>query len=163
MNILYSGYQKCDISYILNSVVRVIWPLEKTEVTFMVKVRSKSGQMWSNFELDIFSSKGCSFDAARREEFNGGLRFPLSDLEQQKNQLWILDVITLKDFFRHNYATKWAIKLKFGMPIVNNELYDIYSVFFKTLTFLVFRLKIQSLIFVSFGVKLSKTLKSEIK
>ena len=46
-----------------------------------------------------------------------------------KNQLWKFDVITLKYIFRHNYATKWAIKLKFGMPIVNNELYDIYSVF----------------------------------
>ena len=50
----------------------------------MVKVRSNSGQMRSNFELEIFASKGCSFDAARRGEFNGGLRFPLSDLEESK-------------------------------------------------------------------------------
>ena len=40
--------------------------------------------MRSNFELDIFASKGCSFDAARWGEFNGGLRFLLSGLEQPK-------------------------------------------------------------------------------
>ena len=52
--------------------------------TFMIKVRSRSGQMRSNFELDIFASKGCSFDAACRGDFNGGLRFSLSGLEQPK-------------------------------------------------------------------------------
>ena len=62
----------------------MIKTLEKTEGTFMVKVKSKSGQVRSNFELDIFASKGFSFDAARRGEFNGVLRFPLSGLEQPK-------------------------------------------------------------------------------
>ena len=154
------------VQFFLENTKIMIKTLEKTEGTFMVKVRSKSGQMTANFERDIFASKWCSFDAARRVgggEFNGGLRFPLSGLEQPKNQLWKFDVITLTHFFRHNYATKWAMKLKFDMPIVNNELYDIHSGFLKTLkNFNLKGLKSKILNFYDLGVKFPKTLKSEI-
>ena len=52
-----------------------------------VKIRLRSGQKRSNFEVDIFAYKRYLFDAAHHGKSNGGLSFVVRDQQGQKYSL----------------------------------------------------------------------------